>query len=200
MRWSLAINDAQADRSADDLFQLARRAAAADPWSAEPHLQLARLHYERWYAQSGAPKSSADDFQAFQLHSAQAIRRNPRAYPTYAAVGYLEWEAAQRTGERPLLDDAVARVEQSVALYPNDALGRAQLAWLLAKAGSRPDAAHEAGEALRLDQLCPHAERKLAQRRLFAEVTSSEQQARMPDDLRTLNAEQWMHRLRKNFR
>jgi tetratricopeptide (TPR) repeat protein len=194
------MDDAQAGREAGDPMQLAAEAAAADPWSAVPHLQLAQLHFERWHAQSGVPKISTDNFQAFQLHSAQAIRLNPRAYPTYAAVGYLEWEAAQRTGEQRLLDDALANVERSVELYPNDALGRAQLAWLLAKAGHARDAAHQAAEALRLDQLCPHAERKLAQRRLFAEVTNIEQQARMPDDLRTLNAEQWMHRLRKNFR
>ena len=34
----------------------------------------------------------------------------------------------------------------------------------------------------------------------FAEVTSEAQQARRPSELRTLDAEQWMHRLRKKTR
>jgi hypothetical protein len=195
MRLSEAADEAQQDGRFDDAIAFAREAAAADRWSAEPPLQLAQLYFERWMGRS-QPRDKDDDFQAFESQAAAAIDRNQRSYPLASAIGYLYWEAFRQTGEPRLRKEALRQAARAVELYPHDALGRAQLAWLLNKAGMADSTRREAAEALRLDALCPHRERKLAARRLFAESASAAQIARMPDELRALSGEQWMQRLR----
>lgn len=194
---SLAMSDAQAAGHIDDAIRLAEAAAAADRWSADPQLQLAQLYHQRWSARTGPASTDHPDYRAFQLHGVAGLMLNPRAFSNYAAMAYLEWEAGERTGDAQQRTNAASTYELAVEQYPNDALVRAQFAWLLDQAGRRDEAEREAAEALRLDALCPHSERKLAQRRLFTEVTSAPQQARMPAELRTLDAELWMHRLRR---
>jgi O-antigen ligase len=197
-RLSLAASDALAAGEVRAAIALAERAAAADPWSHEPHLQLAQMHHEIWLAASEVGLSRDDPhFRAFEQHAARALALHPRSAIVLATLAWRYREAADRTGDSDFLHKAVLLLEGLRETYPNDALGRAQLAWAYRRVGKDSEAAAEAAEALRLDQRCPHAERKLAQRRLFAEVTSEAQQARMPEELRTLDAEQWMHRLRK---
>jgi hypothetical protein len=199
MRLLGAADEAQENGRFGDAIDFAHDAAAADRWSAEPRLQLAQLYFERWIGGS-KPRGGGDDFQAFEAQATAAIERNQRAYPLASAIGYFYWEAFRQTNESRLRDEALRLAARAVGLYPHDALGRAQLAWILSEVGRPDEARREAAEALRLDALCPHRERKLALRRLFAESANAAQLARMPHELQTLTAEQWMQRLRKRNR
>ena len=85
--------------------------------------------------------------------------------------------------------------ENAVKLSPNEAMAHAQLAYAYYQLN--PAAAREsATEALRLDALCPHEERKLAHRRLFSDVFLAQ-----PTDIAypgADSAEQWMLQIRNN--
>jgi tetratricopeptide (TPR) repeat protein len=92
------------------------------------------------------------------------------------------------TRDRQHLDEAIQAYRNSIQLYPNGSLGHAQLAWAYHWAGDDQEAAREAENALRLDALNPHTERKLARQYLFNPT----------EDARTRqNAELVMRRLRR---
>jgi hypothetical protein len=86
------------------------------------------------------------------------------------------------------LDQSIQAYTEWVRLYPNHALGHAQLAWAYHLAGDVPSADREAAQALRLDALSPHREKTLGQQRLYDPVGDSEGQRK--------NAEQTILRLR----
>ena len=58
-------------------------------------------------------------------------------------------------------DQAVQHYRQALDLYPNSAVCRAELAEALLSAGDREGYRQEAEEALRLDGLTPHVDKKL---------------------------------------
>jgi hypothetical protein len=55
----------------------------------------------------------------------------------------------------------VEAIRRATLLYPSNASLHAELAEASAEIGMMPDAVREGKEALRLDQLTPHADRKL---------------------------------------
>ncbi len=158
-------------------------ATAADGYSAEPWTNLAGL-----YHQAALDNRDADSLSRFELAVAQSLRRAAHSPGLYKQLG--DWRLAlfARWGERRHLNEALDAYAHWVRLYPNHALGHAQLAWCHHLAGNPTAAGGEATEALRLDSLNPHREKKLDRVRLYDPVGDSAGQRE--------NAEQTTRRLR----
>lgn len=161
-----------------------REAADADPHSAEPWVNVATL-YHGAVMDSGAGEALA----RFEDALADLLRRNPHAHTLRKEIG--DWRLAlfARWGDRRQLDEAIGAYTEALRLYPNHAYGHAQLAWAYHLAGDQPSASREADEALRLDALHPHREKKLSQQKLYDPAGKTAEPAQ--------NAEQTMQGLRK---
>ncbi len=161
-----------------------REAADADPHSAEPWVNLATL-YHGAAMDSGAGEALARFEDALE----ELLLRSPHAHTLRTEIG--DWRLAlfARWGDRRQLDEAIGAYTHAVRLYPNHAYGHAQLAWADHLAGDQPSAGREAGEALRLDSLNPHREKKLSQQRLYDPAGKTAEPSQ--------NAEQTMQGLRK---
>lgn len=159
-------------------------AADEDPYAVEPWNNLAAL-YHHGAVQTG----SAHAMAGFEAAIHQALRRNPRAPALRQQIG--DWRLAlyARSGERRQLQEALDAYTEWVRLYPNHAFGQAQLAWAHHLAGDDQAASQAAAEALRLDALNPHREKKLSQQRVLDPLADSAG----PRE----NAEQTMRRLRR---
>lgn len=152
-------------------------AHVADPWSSEPWNSLASFELQRFLA---TPNSAT--FDSCEDAFRQAIERNPRSFLIHGAAGdaYL---AAYRTTSRPYyLDSAIKHYQQAVERYPNSGVVHARLAWAYHVAGN-PSSADEAREALRLDALSPHRDKKLSRYRLNDPGLSAREQALPLDEL-----------------
>ena len=139
-----------------------RRAAATDPYAVTPWQYLAALHHARWLA-----TGSSSARQAFADTVEQLVRHNPHSSPLRRNLGDWYLQAYRQLGDAAALRQAVAAYQEAVKRYPNHSFGRAQLAWALHLAGEKEQASAAATEALRLDELNPHQEQKLAARSLF---------------------------------
>jgi hypothetical protein len=143
------------------MLEALRAAADADPWSSAASVQLASLYHSQWLA-TGSP-SAREEFERSTL---EALRRDRRAHSLRRELGDLLVAAYGQMGDRAALGDAVALYRDAISLYPNYAPHHAQLAWALWAAGERDTSRVAAREALRLDELNPHREQKLAAQRL----------------------------------
>jgi hypothetical protein len=159
-------------------------AAAADPYAAEPWNNLAALYHH------GALEiANEDSLSRFESAVERVLRRNPRAPLLRKQIGDWWLTLFARWGDHRQLQQAILAYTEWVRLYPNHALGHAQLAWSYHLAGDDDSSRRAAVEALRLDALNPHREKKLSQQRLYDPVANSEGQRE--------NAEQTIRRLRK---
>jgi len=184
--------DAQRRGNIAAAAQYAEQAAQADPWSAAPHLHLARLYFDRWRAE--ADSSAADIVQRIFRHSDAALQRDRHSYLTESAVGYLHLSVQTRQPtEKDSPRKAVRHFQRAVHLYPADAMTHAHLSYAL---GDGELAAAAAEEALRLDALCPHEERKLAHRRLFAEISTAADEDALVQLTASKSAKEWMLEIR----
>jgi hypothetical protein len=173
------------------------QAAAADPYSATPRLQLALLEYERWFT-TPADKRTPAMFAQFEQSAQQALSLGKRDYVALEQIAWCYLEAYGQRADRRDWQQASNLLEAAARLAPHEAMAHAQLAWTWRQG---PAAAHEraqaaAERALELDRQCPHGERKLAKRRLFVESMTPAQQARLEASLER-SAEQWMQEIRK---
>jgi tetratricopeptide (TPR) repeat protein len=191
--------DATSPEQAQRDWRVARnhfeQAAAADPFAAEPWLNAARMYHSQRL--QGADETTVTAAaRRFDVVSRQAERLNRRSHTTAAEIGYMEFEAYDATGQRRYLERAREQLERSVHLFPNHAFAHARLAWMHHLEGNADAAAREAAEALRLDALTPHQERKLSQRGLFDDLAAPEQLERLKTLPPGVSAEQLMLRLR----
>jgi hypothetical protein len=156
MNCRLALLRAQTAEKPADQRALLKSAAEADPLSDEPWNQLAAIDRANWESRGNRP--------AFERW-AQAIRevalRRPHWAAARAQAGDTYLQAFRRDRRRDDLAAAIAQYEQAVELYPNRAANHAKLAIALAAAGDADRARQAAAEALRLDELTPHADQKL---------------------------------------
>lgn len=159
-------------------------AAAADPCAVEPWNHLAAL-----YHLAALERKDENALAHFEAAVEQALRRNPRAHTLHRQIG--DWRLAlfARSGEPRHLLETIGAYQEWVRLYPNHSLGHAQLAYTYHLAGDELSASRSAAEALRLDALNPHHEKKLGQQRLYDPLADSPAQQE--------NAEQTARRLRK---
>jgi tetratricopeptide (TPR) repeat protein len=130
---------------------------AADPFSAEVCRQTAQLELE--LLESG----HVDALPRLERALEEGMRRSPRSHLSYVWAGDAQLRAYRVLKRDDLLADAVKNYEKAAERYPNSSLSHAQLAWARHVAGDKAGAANAAQNALRLDELCPHEDRKLHQ-------------------------------------
>jgi tetratricopeptide (TPR) repeat protein len=167
-----------------DQAEAAYQAAGdVDPYAAEPWLRLAALYY---HLALTSPMEKIGP--KFDRAVAEIVAREPHSQAAWQQIG--DWRLAlyRSGGDRVQLEAALAAYAERVRRYPNSSHAHAQLAWAYHVAGQREQAAMEAQQALRLDALNPHRERKLAAQQVFEPKDSQRTGA---------NAEQCMHRLRR---
>ncbi|MFV1965881.1 MAG: O-antigen ligase family protein [Pirellulaceae bacterium] len=179
----LQLRQAGAFNAAEAAFLSASR---VDPYSAEPWLQLADMYHQRWMA-TGEPHA----WIGFDSAVHRMLHRNKRSSPAYTQYGDWALASYRRRGDPSHLSAAQYAYQRAVDLYPNSSYGHALLAWALHLAGRTADARREAEEALRLDRLNPHSERKLA----MLHITDA---ALEDPDAPPVDAEQLMERIRKS--
>jgi len=131
-------------------------AAAADPLDARPRQQLAAITFESW-----CREPTDKGFRRFERCNAAALQLVPNSSRAWLRSGQWYGRAFAASGRRQQIDKAVAAHRRAVQLYPNSALHRAQLALALKAAGDDAAFRIEADEALRLDQITPHEDKKL---------------------------------------
>lgn len=172
----------------------ARQASAADPWSAQPDLFLAQLECERW--SNWHDPTFLDDGEghiqrmlALDRHSSQA---EASAGYLYLLISDVETGDVEKHQKR-----AIYHFQRAMELYPNDAMTHAHLAMIYHNFEMPAQARESAEKALALDEFCPHEERKLANRRVFAEISVAQNDTRFRLTWRK-SAEQWMHEIRNN--
>ncbi|NUQ61957.1 MAG: O-antigen ligase family protein [Pirellulales bacterium] len=137
--------------------ELLHQAAAADPLAAEPQTQLAMRAFHEWQ-RSRTPRALLE----FEQRLKTALRRDPHSNSAWANAGRLYSEAYAAAGQADLLEKAVEAYRRSTQCYPTNARYRADLALALLKAGDQTAFREQAEEALRLDNLTPHTDKKLA--------------------------------------
>ncbi|HUT11436.1 MAG TPA: O-antigen ligase family protein [Thermoguttaceae bacterium] len=142
-----------------DVERLYLEAAAADPLSAEPLRRLAALTFNAWTIDR-----SEATFRRFEDFNAQTLRRVPNSSSAWLASGDWYRRAFLTAGRQEDIEKAVDAYAQAVARYPNSALCHARLAVALHEAGRHEEARQEADEALRLDRMMPHEDKKLERR------------------------------------
>lgn len=144
-----------------------RAAAEADPLAAGPHQQLAAVAFEAW-RRDGSPRR----FEQFEQHNATVLKLAPNSSRAWLASG--DWylgafealsgarhpEAAQEASD--VLEKALEAYRRAVELYPNSGPYHARLAFAWHAAGQQQGFEEEVAEAFRLDDLTPHADKKLA--------------------------------------
>jgi tetratricopeptide (TPR) repeat protein len=135
-------------------------AAQGDPWDELPLHELAQRRWREWLEHP-----SEDREEAFLLAYGHwmAVARGSASLHKLAGDWFLQAHARPDTAEMqpPPIQRAVDEYRKAVKLYPNSSLFRAQLAWAENLAGNRQEARAAAEEALRLDALNPHADRRL---------------------------------------
>ncbi len=152
-----AVSKAVADRALE-------RAAAADPWWADPWEMRAELESELWIA-------NGSDSQLALFFAARdgLLERNPSSSQVYRRCGNWLLEMYAVSGRADLGEQAVEAYGTAVRLYPCSGILRAQLAWACHVTGADQLAREQAEEALRLDALNPHLELKLARQRVVGD-------------------------------
>ncbi len=138
-------------------------AGAADPWAVEPWQTLAAWRLVQW-KQSPADKRDPKLLTEYdQYMTDHALAFNPRSAAAWTSAG-LGWMEAWRENktQKAWTEKAARRLFRAAQLYPTNAFIHAELAAALEAGGDTKAAQSSAREALRLDDLMPHADRKLA--------------------------------------
>ena len=147
---------AQAEFEPKTAEQVLRMAAQADRWSEQPWRLLAAIDQSRWEKQH-----DHRSLRAWEQAQDEILRRRPRSSAAWhqAGEGYLA--AYRETNDPRQLEKAIAHMLRAIALYPNYALGHAQLALALRAAARNQEAEREAAQALHLHRVTPHTDQKL---------------------------------------
>ena len=131
-------------------------AAAADPWAVAPREHLADLFYQQWLTQL-----NADTLAEFDRAVEEALARAPRSASLRHRFGLAYQQCYTRSHQKPLLDKAIDLLESAIEMYPNDCRKHADLAEAYLLANDRSGYERERSEALRLDAITPHLDKKL---------------------------------------
>ena len=164
-------------------------AATADPAGSEPRERLAAIRLEQWIA---SPISQ--HWQDFASAAEHYRRLRPARHQQHRQRGQWYLEAYGHSQQAEHLQAALAAFQAAVERFPNSALSRAQLAWVLHLGGDADAAASQAGIALTLDGLNPHEEFALRNNRILDPRQEGEGWRRE----RPETAEQTMRNLRKS--
>jgi O-antigen ligase len=145
-----------------------RRAIAADRSYVRPWLGYAGLEERAWAWRGAQSKDLRWDKILTLYHEAVRPPRNPNAWSLHILRADKIREMLQRIGSQltpleviSLGGEIVKETRTACRLYPSNALLHARLAQASAEISKFDDAVEEAEEALRLDRLTPHPDRKL---------------------------------------
>jgi len=161
---------AVAGRPAD--FDRAERAyedaCALDKYGVRPWVALAAVQYRTWEARGRKPDDLRWKKPAVSLSMASREPRSERSWSRHRERAVMLNLILKQIGDRlkPLervaaLGGVVEATRRASRLYPTNADLHARLAEASAEIGFPPDALIEAREALRLDKLTPHEDKKL---------------------------------------
>lgn len=153
-------------------FDRARRAyaqaIAADKLNPDPWTELAMLEFQFWTSPASGGDNRVWPRILLALDSSVSPPRNPDSVSLQrrrAAMAHLirnQLGANAQPGDELMIRTYIVRSTRLASqLYPANASIRAELAEASADLGMFPDAAREAHEALRLDDLMPHEDKKL---------------------------------------
>jgi hypothetical protein len=144
------------------------RAIRADKYSARPCLGLAYLAHEEWRARGAKPSDLRWKRVPILLKEAASPPKNYDSWTLHRDRAVVSRKLLEELGEdlSPaqaiiLKGNIVEGLRTAARLNPTAAILHAQLALASADLGVVLDAATEAREALRLDRLTPHLDRKL---------------------------------------
>ena len=144
------------------------RAIAADKLSSRPWLAMAALEYAIWDMRGAKPGDLRWRKIPVEMAEAAYAKRTPSNWTVHRERARMSTLLLKRLGDRispkdrlKLMGDAVNASRTASRLYPTNAMLRAWLAESSATIRMYPDAVTEGREALRLDKLTPHADKKL---------------------------------------
>jgi O-antigen ligase len=151
----------QAQQARPDMLKTIRhleKAAEADPLAADPWNQLATLSFARWQVDH-----DPNTLGQFEQYNDTALSLAPNSSPAWimTADRYLEVFLKGKTRRRSDLDQSLAAYRRAIRLYPTNAVYRAKYAVALEVAGDAAGFDREAREALRLDDLTHHHDKKI---------------------------------------
>ena len=151
--------------AAQDLFL---QASKADKFESIPHLSMAELTFSAWNDRNAIPADKAWPQIKSDLENAvKHPPRNPDSLAVETRRAAMATAILERGGPLPraikeqLLAARVNASARVCRLYPTSAVYRAMLADALAANGQLVEATREAREALRLDGVTPHKDKKL---------------------------------------
>jgi hypothetical protein len=164
-----AMETIRLTRDFDRAEEAYKRAAAADPYFVRPWLGYAELMQLVWEWRGARPGDQRWKQIPILLNQAVILPRNPVAWTLHIRRADKIRELLQRVGsELPPIQaialggEIVRETRIASALYPSNAVLHARLAEASAEISMFGDAAKEAEEALRLDQLlAPHPDKRL---------------------------------------
>ena len=166
------------------------RAIRADDYSARPWLGLAYLEYEIWRERGARPEDLRWKKVPVLLLKAVSPPRNTNAWTLHRDRALITRDLLGQVGGSLSPSEAlrlraniVEATRTATRLYPTNASLHARLAEASAEIGMIPDALREAKEALRLDGLTPHTDKKLPdalRARLEAQIPGWEKSATPP--------------------
>jgi len=143
-------------------------AIKADPYNSRPWRKLAGLKLNEWRQRGANPQDLRWKTIPYTLLNAVTYPRNPNVWSLHAEQAAIMTTILSRVG--PTLSETdrirylgdIARASRTASrLYPTNATLHAKLATASANLSMYADAASEAAEALRLDSLTPHEDKKL---------------------------------------
>ncbi|PHR95648.1 MAG: hypothetical protein COA78_29795 [Blastopirellula sp.] len=170
-----------------------RTARHVDSYSDKSAYNLAEFYYYSWMRM---PKFRENINYELNAAIALTIERNPRSFSAHQNFGKWYLSMYRKSGDAKHLELAIEHHRRSTELFPNRAILHADLAWCLHLSKQDEAAAVEAAEALRLDGLHDHSERKLGAVRLVDHANESSITGQLPLPQPTEFAEQAMLSLR----
>jgi hypothetical protein len=135
-----------------------QNAANEDRWATEPRRLLCASLFDRLI------KQPQDKFlnQRFRQATDELLRLRPHSSALWAQVAGWRMLVYRGNRDADTLAAAMEAAERATELYPANARRHVQLAIYLEMANLHEQARSEAAEALRLDDLTPHADQKLS--------------------------------------
>jgi len=144
------------------------RAKDLDTYSARPWLAMAALEYEIWSSRGAKPEDLRWKKIPIEMYKAIDAPRPPNSWTRHRERARMTSLLLKQLGStlKPIevtqyRGDVVQASRTATRLYPTNASLRAWLAEASADIGMIGDAAKEGAEALRLDRITPHADKKL---------------------------------------
>jgi len=146
----------QASRQPSQSELVLRAATVADPLSAKPWDRLAWLEFSKWQQTKGSYH-----IKRFEVFNRNALKLAPSSSALQLVTGDRYLTFYSETHRPEFAECSVEAYTKAVELYPNNGLWHAKLAVAFRAIGKQAEFEREADFALRLDELTPHADKKL---------------------------------------